>query len=114
MRQQDLVWVRLPYSNLEETKVRPAVVMSHDAYNEAHDDVVVCAVTSNLEPAPHKVPVSSEDLSEGELPLNSMARADKVLPVEKSLVERSFAHLGDAAYDRIVDALNGLVRRPSA
>lgn len=114
MRQQDIVWVRVPYSNFDDSKVRPAVVMSNDAYNELHDDIVVCSLTSNLEPAPYKVPVSSDDLSEGELPLDSMARADKVVPVEKPLVERALGRLDEAAYDRIVDALSGLVRRGKA
>lgn len=78
MNQQDIVWVRLPYSNFEESKVRPGVVLSHDTYNASHPDILLCALTSNLEASRYKVAVSREDVHEGELPLESMARRLRV------------------------------------
>lgn len=113
MKQGDLVWIRFPFSDLERSKVRPALVVSRDAYNQSHDDLVVCAVTSNLEPDPYKVPVSSDDLARGRLPIPSMVRADKILQVERGLIESSFAHLADKAFDLVSESIGALVRRPA-
>ncbi len=113
MNQQDLVWVRLPFSNFEQSKVRPGVVLSRDAYNASHPDVLLCALTSNLEASPYKVTVSREHVHGGQLPLESMARVDKILQVEKSLIEGPFARVDDERYDAIIEALNGLVGRGS-
>ncbi len=113
MNQQDLVWIRFPFSNLQDAKARPAIVVSQDAYNQEHDDVLICAVTANLSPAPYKVALSPDELSEGDLPLESMVRADKLVQVEKELVDRSFGRVDDAMYDRVVQAIHALVARPA-
>lgn len=111
MNQRDVVWITFPFSNLQDAKARPALVVSHDAYNKAHEDVLVCAVTSNLSPAPYKVPLPAEDIVEGELPLDSMVRADKLVQVEKGLVDRRFARVDADVYDQVVDAVHKLVER---
>ena len=113
MKQKDIVWVRLPFSDMERQKARPALVVSRDAYNKAQEDVIVCALTSNLTPGPYKVAVRKEDLEQGKLPLLSMVRADKLLQVEKALIGRSLARLKDGAYDRVLKRIHELVgRRP--
>lgn len=111
MRQQDLVWVRLPFSDFGESKVRPAVVVSNDDYNKSNSDVVVCAVTSNTEPKPYSVLIRQESLASGKLPMKSKIRADKILQVEKSLVTASFARISNAAFDSVIAELIKLVKR---
>lgn len=111
MKQQDLVWVRLPFSDFEESKVRPAVVVSNNYYNRSNRDVVVCAVTSNTEPKPFSVVIRQENISSGKLPVESKVRADKILQIEKSLIASSFARIDDAAFDSVVAELVKLVKR---
>lgn len=111
MKQKDIVWVRLPFSDLERKKARPALVVSRDAYNHAHDDVVVCAITSNLQPGEYKVGLAERDLDSGNLPIPSMVRVDKVLQIEKKLIDRTFARVKNGTYDEVVKRLHSLVRR---
>jgi mRNA interferase MazF len=111
VNQGDLVWVRFPFSDLQRGNVRPALVVSNDAYNAGHEDLVICAVTSNLAPSPTKVPLAATDLVQGRLPVASMVRADKILQVERGLLGPSFAHLTDEAFDRVSDVIARLVRR---
>lgn len=111
MKQKDIVWVRMPFSDLQGQKARPALVVSRDAYNHAHDDVVVCAITSNLESNEYKVAITEKDLDLGKLPLPSMVRADKILQIEKKLIDRTFARIKNGTYDEVVKRLHSLVRR---
>ncbi len=46
LKQGSLVLVDFSYSNLKETKVRPALILSNYGYNESSMDVVVLRVRS--------------------------------------------------------------------
>ncbi len=111
MDQQDLVWVRLPFTSLEESKIRPAVVVSNNGYNEIQNDVIVCAVTSRLEETPYSILIDQKNLSSGRLPLKSRIRVDKIMQVEKNIIERRFARLDDKTFDILVDKIVNLLKR---
>lgn len=44
----EVLLVPFPFSDLSTTKVRPAVVISGDAYHQTEPDVVLAAITSSL------------------------------------------------------------------
>jgi mRNA interferase MazF len=111
MKQQDLVWLSLPFSNLMERKVRPAIIVSNDGYNETNQDVVVCAVTSNLEEKNYSVPIDNGSLTQGRLPVKSKIRADKIMQVEKTLILSTFARVNSAAYDILMSEIKKLTAR---
>lgn len=111
MKQQDLVWVRLPFSSLEESKVRPAVVVSNDYYNANSRDVIVCAVTSKLEEKLYSILIDNKNLSQGKLPLKSRIRADKIMQIEKKIIINSFAQLDNKTFDLLVKEVVNLVQR---
>ena len=96
---------------MRESKVRPAVVISNDDYNKKFDDIVVCAITSNIEEKLYSILITSDDLSEGKLPLKSRIRADKILQVEKSLVIKKFAKLNNKTYDALITEIENLIKR---
>ena len=111
MNQQDLVWVKLPYTSLEESKIRPAVVISNNSYHQKYDDIVVCAITSKLEETPYSIFIEQKNLSTGRLPVKSRIRADKIMQVEKSLIIRSFAKLDNKTFDYLVGKIINLIKR---
>lgn len=111
MKQQDLVWVKLPFSSLEESKVRPAVIVSNDGYNNKNQDVIVCAVTSNLEQKPYSIIIDDKNLSKGKLPIKSRIRADKIMQIEKSLIISPFAQIDSKTYDMLVNEIKKLIER---
>lgn len=111
MKQRDVIWIRVPYADGRREKFRPALVLSPETYNRQNPDVIVCAITSNLRPQPHKLPIADEDVEDGHLPLRSMVRADKIVALEKDRADRPLARLTPAAYDRVVDRVLGLIRR---
>ncbi len=111
MNQQDLVWVKLPFSDLRQSKVRPALVVSNDSYNKSNPDIVVCAVTSKLKDSEYSVPIDNKDLTMGNLPIKSRVRADKILQIEKELVIKPFAKVEDKVFDKVVDKIGILVKR---
>jgi len=111
MNQRDLAWVRIPFTNLGESKVRPAIIVSNDGYNEKVSDVVICALTSKLENKPYSIYVTTENLETGKLPVKSIIRADKIMEVEKALVVKSFAKPDIKTFDSLIEKIIKLVKR---
>ncbi len=110
MHQKDIVWVKVPYSNLEEEKIRPALVVSNDDYNSRNMDIVICAVTSNLEEKPYSVLINQKNLSEGKLPISSKIKADKIMQIEKTKIIKPFAKLNNQTFQLVVNEIVNLVR----
>ena len=77
VKQRDVVPIDFPFSDLTGTKVRPALVISNNAYNAANLDAVVLAITSNLSTHDYKVAIEDQDLESGNLPTRSVIRVDK-------------------------------------
>lgn len=111
MNQQDLVWVKLPFSDLRQSKVRPSLVVSNNGYNKSSPDVVVCAVTSKLKESKYSILIENKDLYSGRLPIKSSVRADKIMQIEKELVIRPFAKLENKMFDKVVGKVVVLVKR---
>ena len=114
MKQQDLVWVKLPFSNLEESKVRPAVIVSNNDYNNRSQEVVVCAITSNLEQKLYSIIIDNKNLSKGKLPIKSRIRADKIMQIEKNLIISAFAQIDNKTYDLLIIEINKIIERNKA
>lgn len=47
-RRGEVVLVLFPFSDLSNTKVRPAIVVSSAAYHQSEPDLLLAAITSNL------------------------------------------------------------------
>ncbi len=111
MKQQDLVWVKLPFSSLEESKIRPALIVSNNEYINRNHDVVVCAVTSNLEQKLYSVIIDNKNLTKGKIPIKSRIRADKIMQIEKNLIISTFAKIDNKTYDTLSEEIKNLIER---
>ncbi len=86
VKQREIILINFPFSDLTGTKVRPALVVSSNRYNQNNLDAVVLAITSNLSPHAYKIPIEMHDLDNGSLPLKSAIRVDKPFSVLQSKV----------------------------
>ena len=63
INQRDIVFIPFRYSDSNtEFKIRPALIISNNKYNENYDDVIVCAITSSQETYPFVIEISESDL----------------------------------------------------
>jgi hypothetical protein len=56
-RRGDIVLVSFPFTDLTFAKRRPALGVSPDILNEINEDLILLAITSQLSPFPHSIPV---------------------------------------------------------
>src|SRR3989344_6469219 len=100
MNQGDLVLLKVPFTDLSSTKVRPAVVVSNDLLNSG-EDLVLVPVTSVIKDVPYSVLLEQTHLEQGNLIVSSRVRADKPFTAHKLLVQFKIGRLKKAVLDEV-------------
>ncbi len=111
MEQQEIIWVRFPYSDFSQQKTRPALIVSNNNYNEKANDIVICAITSNTEQTPYSVLIDQHDISRGTLKIPCKIRADKIIQINKKFAFKAFAKLGGEKFNEVTNQLAELISK---
>ena len=77
-----VVLVPFPFSDLSESKLRPAVILAEIS----RDDFVCCQVTSNPYADPNAVELAEEDFHRGELEASELRATRKALHGKPSAI----------------------------
>ena len=78
----DVVVIHFPFSNLSQTKRRPALVLA--ALDG--DDLILCQITSLAKADKHSVSLESGDFADGGLRRSSRIRPDKLFTADSGIV----------------------------
>jgi len=106
--QRDVVLVYFPFSDASSGKMRPAVVISCDAYNALHQDVVVCAITSQHRNTDYGVVLRPNQLDSGTIPQKSLIRVDTIGRLHRSLIKKRVGTVSVSTHVQLVEKLNAL------
>ena len=101
-----VVLVPFPFSDLSESKLRPAVVLAEIS----RDDFVLCQVTSNPYADPHAIELSESSFAEGSLQRISYARPGKLFTANLQLFEREAGVLQEHTRGQIVEEVVQLLK----
>jgi len=85
-KQGDIVLIPIPFTDLSSTKKRPVLVLSPDHYNNNTDDLIVAAITSNIDEKPYSFTITGNDLANGNLMHKSCVRTDKLYTLAQTIV----------------------------
>ena len=109
VRQRELILISYPFSEFNASKVRPAVVVSNDRYNQEFDDVIVVPVTTNLSLRKHVVRLSDSELEHGHLITESVIKVDRILSMNQKLVRKSIGSVKKDVLVRIRSIITELL-----
>ena len=107
--QRDIVLIPVPFTDLTTTKQRPVLVISATPHNRKSADIVVAAITSNLKSPGVGLQITSDDLDRGNLPVDSLVRADKIYTLSKSIVVKRFGRLSEASLQAVLWKLDSVL-----
>ncbi len=99
--QRDIVLLSFPFSDLQASKVRPAIVLSNDRYNHHSQDFVAVPLTSNLKLRDYAILVTNEELESGELIVESKAKVDRIFSVSQKLIRMKIGRVNDKVHTKI-------------
>ena len=108
--QREIILLNFPFSNLKQSKVRPAVIISNDKYNKKSDDVVVVPLTSNLQQTDYDMLITNKNLEKGNLIVDSRVKIDRIFSIDKRLVKMNVGKIDKQTFSKIKTILSGLLR----
>jgi mRNA interferase MazF len=101
-----IVLVPFPFSDLSETKLRPALVLA----DAGRSDWILCQITSNAYGDARAIQLADDSFEAGSLRVVSYARPGKLFTASNSLVVAEVARLKAAPFKRIVDAVVDILK----
>lgn len=105
----EVVLVPFPFSDLSQTKVRPAVCLA----DAGRGDWVLCQITSSPYGDPAAVQLDALDFASGGLLVASYARPGKLFTAHAGLFVRSVGVLTPATYTRLLSAVVAVFQPPA-
>jgi mRNA interferase MazF len=104
----DVVLVAFPFTDLTTAKMRPALVISLDSFQQSGLDVVLSGITSQI---PKKIPatdilLSPEDQRQAGLPKPSIVRLGKIVTLDKRLIRKKLGHLPETTLSKLTSELH--------
>ena len=106
----DVVLVPFPFSDLSQSKLRPAVCLA----DAGRDDWVLCQVTSSPYADLAAVALDAADFAFGGLRIASFARPGKLFTTHAGLMVRSVGTLAPTAIGRVLSAVVSLLQPPAS
>lgn len=102
-----VVLVPFPFSDLSQSKRRPAVVLA----DAGHGDWILCQVTSRANADARAVQLTDDDFAQGSLRLTSYARRAKLFTAHESLFVFEAGVLRARSLRKITDRVVAVIQR---
>lgn len=104
-KQGDILLIPIPFTDLSSSKRRPVLVISNSEYNERTEDIIVAAVTSNIEEKDYSIVFKNSDMLEGSIKVDSCVRADKIYTLSKTIVVKKFGRVKQQVIDKVKEKI---------
>ena len=101
-----VVTVRFPFSDLSNSKKRPAVVLAPSD----RGDWILCQITSNAYADADAVTLEDADFSQGSLQKTSYARPGKIFTANESLMASEVGQLKNESLRKVSEAVIALLQ----
>jgi mRNA interferase MazF len=102
-----VVLVRFPFSDLSNTKLRPAIALS----DAGRGDWILCQVTSQPYTDPTAIEITNSDFASGSLMKTSYARPGKLFTANDAIMTKHVGDLQSAKFEEIVKAVISLLEK---
>jgi len=101
-----IVLVRFRFTDLSQTKLRPAVVPA----DAGHGDWILCQVTSKPYGDARAIKLEDANFASGSLRVTSYARPAKLFTANRDLIVAQVATLNQESFTQIIDTVVKLFR----
>ncbi len=102
----DIIVIPFPFSDLSNTKKRPAVVISVLDGN----DLILCQITSSRKDD-YSIKLDNKDFLEGSLDIESNIRPNKLFTADKSLILYKIGMLKENKITEIIQKIEQIIRK---
>ncbi len=100
----DVVVVPFPFSDLSQSKKRPALVIA----NVTGDDLILLQITSKNIYDNYSIKLLNSDFYKGELKKESNIRPNKIFTADKNIILYKIAHLKEEKIKEVTNKIIGI------
>jgi len=97
----DVVVVPFPFSDLSQSKKRPALVIA----NLKGDDLILCQITSQKVKDSYAITITSEDFESGSLKQTSNVRPNRIFTADQSIILYKIGRLKKRKIEEVTQAI---------
>ena len=101
-----VVLIPFPFSDLSQSKLRPAVVLA----KAGREDWVLCQVTSKPYGDDRSILLNDTGFEEGSLRVESYVRPGKLFTANQSLIVSDVGRLKEATFNQIIDVIVAILK----
>ncbi len=110
VKRGDIVLVDFPYSDNTGSKIRPALVVQSDLWNQRIDDTILAIITSSSQrkigaTTQYDVDIATVEGQQTGLHLNSIVQCENLVTQDQNLILRIIGSLPDSAMQQIDECL---------
>ena len=105
-----VVLVRFPFSDLSQTKLRPAVVLA----DAGRGDWILCQLTSKPYGDARAIEIEETSFAAGSLRVTSYARPGKLFTASRNLIVGQIGRLKSEPFRQIIDSVVAILGTGSA
>ena len=102
----DVVVVPFPFSDLSDSKRRPALVLA----DLSGDDIILCQITSQFSKDSSAILLSETDFSNGTLKADSHIRPNRLFTADKRIIAYKAGSITAAKYQEVFEVLAELFK----
>lgn len=104
----DVILVGFPFTNLQTTKKRPAVIISSKKYNDERPDIILMAITSQIHQQILSTEEYIEDWKDAGLLKESLFKP-LIATIEKERIIKTLGHLSNTDKKNIEKILHTII-----
>ncbi len=102
--QKEIYLVPFPFSDFSRRKIRPVLILSNNSYNQNSDDIIICAITSNLLNK-NFINLNIDDLEYGKILENSKIKFENICFIDKALLIKKIAKINNLKFNEVKSKL---------
>ncbi len=102
----DVVVVPFPFSDLSDSKRRPALVLT----NLRGDDLILCQITSQYLKDKYSLSIKNQSYANGNLPVEGQVRPNRIFTVDKRIILKKIATVKDDFLEKVVEEVVSIIR----
>jgi mRNA interferase MazF len=107
-QQGDIVAVLFPFTDISQSKKRPAIVISNDLVNQTGDYLLI-QITSQIKTDHLSIEINHSDFLGSPLPLESFVRIHKIFLLNESLISNRVTAVESLFLKSLTDELQKLI-----
>ena len=105
---KDIILVPFPFSDLTGQKKRPALVISSNIFNKNSGQLIVLAITSNIDKGEYSAIIKPEDWKNGRYS-ESCIKISTILTIDRGLVLKKIGKLSDERFGEAMLKLRAII-----